>query len=146
MSTKNFADYVFKKTEKKDLFSKRSWRSWQNNNEIENNLSLKEAMDSAKLSYSKDIDAGFKILHLDPSIDIHKVPNNNEILDRLFEPYEYCSSYAKKGREIIFEVGTEEQTGVTNKLEELEFNLNKINSFCKKIITKSNLYSYSDWN
>ena len=45
--------------------------SWQNSKEVESNLNLKEAMISAKQSYEDDRKSGFKILHLDPSIDIH---------------------------------------------------------------------------
>ena len=37
-------------------------------------MNLKDAMNSAKASYKADIDAGFQILHIDPSIDIHGTP------------------------------------------------------------------------
>jgi hypothetical protein len=90
-------------------------------------------MQSAKESYKSDIDSGFKILHIDPSIDIHGVPSKNDLLERLFELYEYCWSYAQDtGKEIIFEVGTEEQSGSTNTQEELDSTLFYIERFCNK--------------
>ena len=48
------------------------------------------AMDSAKVSYAADLDAGFEILHIDPSIDIHGQPDIEEVLERSFELYEFC--------------------------------------------------------
>ena len=41
-------------------------------------------MASAKLSYQADIDSNFKILHIDPSIDIHGEPSVDQIIDRIF--------------------------------------------------------------
>ena len=106
---------------------------WQNPKEISLNLGLKDAMESAKKSYFADINAGFQFIHIDPSIDIHAKPNIDEILERIFELYEYCWSEASKiNRKIAFEIGTEEQSGSTNSQEELEYTLNSIKIFCKK--------------
>ncbi len=94
-------------------------------------MNLSEAMSSAKLSYKADIDAGFQVLHIDPSIDIHGSPTTDQLLERLFELYEFCWDYAhKKGQEVIFEVGTEEQSGTNNTLEELDYSLSAIKKFC----------------
>jgi hypothetical protein len=90
-------------------------------------------MESAKLSYRADIAAGFQVLHIDPSVDIHGHPDVDEVLDRLFDLYEYCWSQAQRmGQEIIFEIGTEEQSGSTNSQEELDYTLNATHQFCKK--------------
>ena len=90
-------------------------------------------MESAKKSFKQDIDSDFEILHIDPSIDIHKTLDAKTVLERIFELYEYSYSYAKsQGKEIIFEIGTEEQSGSTNSQEELEFTLNEIDKFCDK--------------
>lgn len=106
---------------------------WQNNEEKKKNISLKLAMQSAKESYKADIDADFKVLHIDPSIDIHKNPSQDELLARLFELYEFCWNYAKQNnKNIIFEVGTEEQSGSTNTQEELDYTLSAIKDFCSK--------------
>ena len=50
---------------------------------MEKNFNLKEAMESAKDSYLEDMKAGYKILHIDPSIDIHGKPDTNEILNSI---------------------------------------------------------------
>ena len=131
-STKEYSKYVIEKDKKgKILLARDHGGPWQHPNEIQHNLSLREAMESAKKSYLADIEAGFQVLHIDPSIDIHGSPNVDEILNRVFELYEYCWTQSQiLDREIIFEIGTEEQSGSTNSLEYLNYTLNAINSFC----------------
>ena len=88
---------------------------------------------SAKESYLEDIKSGFKILHIDPSIDPNHDITTDIILDRVYELYEYCYEEALKNKkEIIFEIGTEEQSGSTNTSDELEYTIEKVNKFCKK--------------
>jgi len=131
-TTEGFARYVTEKDKKgKILLSRDHGGPWQSLKEREEKLGLKRAMDSAKASFSSDIAAGFQILHIDPSIDIHGKPDVDEVLDRVFDLYEFCWSQAQQARqEIIFEVGTEEQSGSTNSQEELDYTLNAIKKFC----------------
>ena len=131
-TTGQFADYVAKKDRYKNVILARDHGGpWQNELEKSKRMSLKEAMQSAKDSYQSDIDAGFHILHIDPSVDIHHQPNVDEILERVYELYEFCWSYAKqKKRDIIFEIGTEEQSGGNNTQEELEYTLESMRKFC----------------
>lgn len=133
-STGQFAEYVIKRDKKgKILLARDHGGPWQSELEKTNNLSLRNAMNSAKRSFQADIDSGFQILHIDPSIDIHGRPSTDEILDRIYELYEYCWNYADRtGKDIIFEIGTEEQSGSTNTQEELEYTLQSINKFCDK--------------
>ena len=136
-TTDAFACHVIDNDKKGNVFLARDHGGpWQNNKEIEENLSLRRAMESAKLSYKADIDAGFQILHIDPSIDIHGKPTIDEILERIYELYEFCWSYAiRLGKEVIFEIGTEEQNGTINNMDELEYTIIKVQKFC----TKNNL-------
>jgi tagatose-1,6-bisphosphate aldolase non-catalytic subunit AgaZ/GatZ len=131
-TTEEFASYVTDKDQKgKILLARDHGGPWQNNREKEQNLGLRRAMDSAKSSYRADIAAGFQILHLDPSVDIHGQPDVDEVLDRLFDLYDYCWTQADRmHQEIIFEVGTEEQSGSTNTQEALDYTLNAISKFC----------------
>ena len=133
-TTEQFAEYVVKHDKKKNIVIARDHGGpWQNDLEIKKKLNLEKAMQSAKNSFKADIDSGFHALHIDPSIDIHKSPSTDEILDRIFELYEFCCGYAKKkGKEIILEIGTEEQSGSTDTGEELDYILSKINHFCNK--------------
>lgn len=133
-TTAEFADYVINSDKKgKILLARDHGGPWQNLREKEQNLSLRRAMDSAKASYRADLEAGFQVLHIDPSVDIHGQPTVDEVLDRVFELYEYCWSQAQQlRREVIFEIGTEEQSGSTNSQEELNYTLNAVQHFCKK--------------
>lgn len=131
-TTEDFARYVTDKDKKgKILLSRDHGGPWQSNKEKDAQLGLRRAMDSAKSSYRADIAAGFQVLHIDPSIDIHGQPSVDEVLDRVFDLYEFCWVQAQQFKqEIIFEVGTEEQSGSTNSQEELDYTLNAIKKFC----------------
>jgi hypothetical protein len=133
-TTQQFANYVIDKDQKSNILLARDHGGpWQSIKEVDERLSLRRAMDSAKLSYLRDLEAGFQILHIDPSIDIHGSPDIEEVLDRVFDLYEYCWVHAQKlGREVIFEVGTEEQSGGTNTQEELDYTLSELFKFCQK--------------
>ena len=54
---------------------------------------------SAKKSFETDINAGFKIIHIDPSIDIKNKLNIDIILERIIELVEHCWHYSKKEKE-----------------------------------------------
>ena len=133
-TTEAFARYVLDKDKKgKILLARDHGGPWQSIKEKDEKLGLRRAMDSSKSSYCADIKAGFQVLHIDPSIDMHGSPDVDEVLDRVFDLYEFCWSQAQQARqEIIFEVGTEEQSGSTNSQEELDYNLNAIKKFCKQ--------------
>jgi len=91
-------------------------------------------MQSAKKSFEDDILNDFKIIHIDTSVQ----PSGKKILiskslDRFYELFEHCLTFANKNeKEIEFEIGTEEQSGSTNTPDELEFTLQKVSNFCKK--------------
>jgi hypothetical protein len=131
-TTEAFARYVIDNDKKgKILLARDHGGPWQNTKEVSEKMSLRRAMESAKASYLSDLEAGFQILHIDPSVDIHGSPNVDEVLDRVFDLYDYCWTQAQRlGREVIFEVGTEEQSGSTNTQEELDYTLNAITRFC----------------
>jgi hypothetical protein len=132
--TKTFSEYVFDKDKKGNIILARDHGGpWQNPLESEKKYSLKQAMESAKRSYREDIDSGFQIIHIDPSVDIWGTPTVDSTLDRIFELYEFCWGYAQsRGQKIMFEIGTEEQSGSTNTQDELDYTLNSMMNFCKK--------------
>ena len=111
---------------------------WQSTKEINENMNLKDAMESSKRSFKEDIISGFKVIHIDPSIDPWKKPKVEEILERVFELYSFCwEESCRLGKEIIFEIGTEEQSGGNNTQEELEYILQSMKTFCRKNRFKS---------
>lgn len=133
-TTEQFAAHVIARDKKgKILLARDHGGPWQNTREKDAGLGLRRAMESAKASYRADIEAGFQVLHIDPSVDIHGSPDIDEVLDRIFELYEYCWSQAQRlQQEVIFEIGTEEQSGSTNSQEELAYTLNAVQQYCKK--------------
>ena len=93
---------------------------------------LKDAMKSALDSFYIDIDSGFDILHLDPSINIYGQVSGDEILDRLLELYSACEDYAFKTKKVIeYEIGTEEQMTYFNDKTEYVKLLNQVLNACK---------------
>jgi len=133
-TTEKFASYVIDNDKNgRVLLARDHGGPWQNESEKLDGLSLRRAMESAKSSFRTDIESGFQILHIDPSVDIHGVPTLDEVLDRIFELYEYCWAQAQRlGVNILFEIGTEEQSGSTNTQEELEYTLKSMRRFCDR--------------
>ncbi len=131
-TTETFARYVRDKDKGNNIILCRDHGGlWQNNFEIEQNFTLHEAMESAKESFRVDIESGFEILHIDTSIDIHENINTNESLSRIFGLYSYCCSIAKQlGKEILFEIGSEEQNP-DGKNTDIEYVISKTQKFCE---------------
>lgn len=133
-STERFAEYVLENDRKgKIILARDHGGPWQSNFEKEQKLSLRNAMESAKKSFRIDIESGFEMIHIDPSIDIYGELSVDETLLRLFELYEFCWSVAEQEkRKIIFEIGTEEQNGSNQSQFDLEYVVSETNKFCKK--------------
>lgn len=80
---------------------------WQGANEED--LTHDEAMCEAILSYDADVKAGFDILHLDPSLKSRPL---EDIIKDIHEFHILCEGWAEgQGKEIFYEVGTEEHSG-----------------------------------
>tara|TARA_B110000858_G_C17804503_1_gene477141 strand:+ start:2392 stop:3534 length:1143 start_codon:yes stop_codon:yes gene_type:complete len=133
-STEDYSSYVKKIDIKSNiLLSRDHGGPYQNNSELESKLPLEQAMNCAKKSFEIDIINDFKIIHIDPSIDPSGELSTEEIISRLKELYIFCIETANKyNKKIIIEIGTEEQSGGTNTLEELEYSLNSITKFCNQ--------------
>jgi tagatose-1,6-bisphosphate aldolase non-catalytic subunit AgaZ/GatZ len=83
-TTADFAKYVFDHDWRgKILLARDHDGPWQNSSEVVARLSLRRAMESAKLSFLRDMEAGFQVLHTDPSVDIHSTPGIDEIMYRI---------------------------------------------------------------
>ncbi len=128
----NFVKSIDKK--KKIILARDHGGPWQNNIEVSRNFNLKQSMQSAKKSFEEDIINGFKIIHIDTSIDPKKKKITiDQSLERFFELFEHCNIFARDNKKKIFyEIGTEEQSGSTNTPDELEYTLEKTINFCKK--------------
>jgi hypothetical protein len=104
---------------------------WQNSRELAKRLTPAEAMGAAKQSYLEDIEAGFQVLHLDPSVSPDGPPSQAEALSRLKDLYRFCVDAADRaGRPIAFEVGTEEQDDCAHSVTQLLAMLEDVMAFC----------------
>lgn len=107
---------------------------WQSTYDFDNAVSLADAMKSARKSLEIDIESGFKVLHIDPSL----VPpgfslSQSEIYERLFELYLHCLEYADKiNKSILIEIGTEEQVSEINQQDRVFQDLDVMDEFCLK--------------
>lgn len=133
-TTEQFSQYVRANAPKNVYLARDHGGPWQSELEAEQNLSIEHSMASAKRSFCKDIEVGFDFIHIDPSIPIGAEDLTLDlVLDRLFELYGYCEEVAKgQGKNIQFELGTEEQNGYAQDLEQFEYFLNKTFQFCHK--------------
>ena len=101
-STERFSRYVIDKDQRGNVILARDHGGpWQHTMEVEQKLSFRHAMDSAKKSFQVDIQSGFEIIHIDPSVDIFKEATTEEILQRVFELYEFCWNVAQRNNRNI---------------------------------------------
>ena len=129
----NNIEKVVKKAEKVFL-ARDHGGPWHSIVEKDKNLNIDDAMKSSKKSFEEDILAGFDFLHLDPSIPIQgENLTVNKILNRLFELYGYTYEFAKQNNKVVqFELGTEEQDGYGQNLDQFEYFLNETQKFCDR--------------
>jgi hypothetical protein len=106
---------------------------WQNSNEAAEKLPLEQAMQRAKRSFEVDIEAGFDLLHIDPSVDVHGPVDQQTIAERALELYVHCQQYARDLElgPMAYELGTEEQTGSGQDLQVLDEFLTMMTALCK---------------
>lgn len=133
-STEEFAKYVRTNSKNSRIYLARDHGGpWQNNIDFENKISLQEAMDSAKFSFKVDIESGFDLLHIDPSIDIFNPISTSDILNRVFELHEFCAKTARNHKKIVnYEIGSEEKEIKLQDMDELNYILNETFLFCDK--------------
>ena len=133
-STEEFSSYVKKKDKKKKIILCRDHGGpWQNDKDKKQKISLKRAMLSAKKSFKTDIDNNFKIIHIDVSEDPKNLISDNEKINRIFELYEYCITYAKKRKkEIFIEINFGKEDGGIDSPLKLKRNFKKIEVFCEE--------------
>lgn len=133
-TTEEFSRYVLDRDAKGWIILARDHGGpWQNGRGPEVCTSLHRAMESAKRSFEADIVAGFQCLHIDPSVDVSGPPAVEIVLERIYELYEFCWRTANRiGRDVLFEIGTEEQTGTTGSEAELEQILESVSAYCAR--------------
>lgn len=107
---------------------------WQSDVEVSCQMTLQEAMSSAKDSYRADIAAGMSIIHIDPGRSISGEANASveEFIERTKELMLFCYQEAEHlGKNIAIEVGTDEGLVGSASIVETEKMLVNILDFCK---------------
>jgi hypothetical protein len=106
---------------------------WQNYPEVAQRMTLKEAVASAKISLAEDIRCGFDILHIDPSINLHRDLSPDQMREIIKDLHFFCAEGARHfGRDVAFEVGAEEQTAEVHSPAEFEDSLCKLGLIWEK--------------
>lgn len=97
---------------------------WQRDLERSSKLPRKEALDIAKKSYFYDIEAGFNLLHIDPTKipDCGDVAPMEDVLEMTVELIRYCEMKRLELQKdtIFYEVGTEETNGGLTDVDNFE--------------------------
>jgi hypothetical protein len=129
-NSRTFAEFVTERDKGYVHISRDHGGPWQGTGEL--NLARDVAMERAKAAFLDDLESGFDILHLDPSI--HSVSQTEkELLDMLFELYAFvCENARRLGRRIEIEVGAEQQSGRYSDAYELVSFLRAVTQFCEQ--------------
>ncbi|MCE9882509.1 class II D-tagatose-bisphosphate aldolase non-catalytic subunit [Hafnia paralvei] len=98
---------------------------WQRDKERKDHIPEDQAMALARRSYEVDMDAGFDLLHIDPTKDpyvVGKAIDIEVVLQRTIDLIQFCEDYRKeKGlKQFYYEVGTEETNGGLTSIEAFE--------------------------
>ena len=103
---------------------------WQRDKERSDKLPPDEAMNIAKASFLADLEAGFHLLHIDPTKDPHVdgVVPMESVISRTVDLIEYVEEQRKKLNlsPVAYEVGTEETNGGLTSPEAYEDFINQL--------------------
>ena len=89
-------------------------------------------MEKAKESFRIDIESGFKIIHIDRSENLIPDLTIDEMLDRIYELYDFCYSVAKElQKEISIEICVGKEDGGVSSSSEIEYVIMQMEKFCQ---------------
>ncbi len=132
-STEAFVEYVRSKdTGNQIILARDHGGPWQHPSEKD--MTTEAAMQSACNSYRVDIESGIQIIHIDPSVDPTGTASAQTLIARAMDLYIYCWQTALElGKDIAFEVGTEEQGPGFHTVTEFALTLNAIQQACIRL-------------
>ena len=134
MPPEEFSKYVYEKDKSQNVILCRDHGGpYQNENENKENHSFKEVMENAKKSFSIDIQSNFQIIHIDPTENLTSDLTIDEMLDRIYDLYEFCYFIAEKyNKQISVEISLGKEDGGISNLSEIEYGVTKIKEFCNR--------------
>ena len=133
-STEEFSKYIEKNDKNKNIILCRDHGGpYQNENENKQNYSFNEVMNNAKKSFIVDIQSNFQIIHIDPTENLISDLTQDEMLNRIYDLYEFCYSIADKyNKKIFIEVCLGKEDGGISNTSEIEYGIKKIKEFCHR--------------
>jgi len=134
-TTGQFAEYVREHDTGRFIVMARDHGGpWQNEAETRQGMNLDRAMDASKRSFQADIEAGFDMIHIDPSPGSNGFPppTTKEFTERTKELLTFCKTVAARSkREIAIEIGTDEGRIGTAPCGEIETMADEVVAFCQ---------------
>lgn len=132
-STEKFANFVRSiDTGSYALLSRDHSGPWQGSTNAKEELTFHQAMKEAKDSLENDIQAGFDLLHIDPSPALSRGFSDHDVVDMAVELIEHCVEKMDNNYQCIFEVGTDEQDTAHEKISVTNERLNVLISKLEK--------------
>lgn len=133
-TTEEFSKYIEKNDKNQNIILCRDHGGpYQNENENKENHSFDEVMDNAKKSFSVDIQSNFQIIHIDPTENLVSDLTQDEMLNRIYDLYEFCYLTAEKfNKKIFVEISLGKEDGGISSVSEIEYGVKKIKEFCNK--------------
>ena len=129
-NTFEYSNFVKSIDKKKIILARDHGGPWQNNIEVSRNFNLKQSMESAKV-FEEDIINGFKIIHIDTSIDPIKKNNNRPIFRKIFELFEHCNVFARDKKKNFMKL--EQRNNLVQQIHLMNWSTPRKNyKFCKK--------------
>jgi len=131
-STEEFSKYIEKNDKNQNIILCRDHGGpYQNENENKKNYSFDEVMENAKKSFSVDIQSNFQIIHIDPTENLISDLTQDEMLNRIYDLYEFCYSIANKyNKKIFVEISLGKEDGGISNFSEIEYGIKNIKEFC----------------
>ena len=131
-STEEFSEYIEQNDRNQNIILCRDHGGpYQNENENKKNYSFDEVMENAKKSFSVDIQSNFQIIHIDPTENLISDLTQDEMLNRIYDLYEFCYSIANKyNKKIFVEISLGKEDGGISNFSEIEYGIKNIKEFC----------------
>ena len=126
-TTEEFSKYIEKNDKNQNIILCRDHGGpYQNENENKENHSFDEVMDNAKKSFSVDIQSNFQIIHIDPTENLVSDLTQDEMLNRIYDLYEFCYLTAEKfNKKIFVEISLGKEDGGISSVSEIEYGVKK---------------------
>ena len=133
-TTEEFSKYISSKDANQNIILARDHGGpWQNDFEKNQRISFDQAWDNTKKSLISDIDSGFKIFHIDSTIDLFSELSIDEKVERACELCKFCNDEAKlRNQKAQFEISLWEDGASEDNNIHMDSAISKISDYFKR--------------